>query len=655
MAASTTEGGALAQLQTPDQEALLDAIDELRNQGLNHHGINLPQLVVCGEQSTGKSSLLEGLTRLRFPTKSIVCTTFATEIVLRRGEEVKIVCSIAPSERESDRRTPAQIDQLKEFERTFDSVEEFFLPAVIEDARELMLRGTNAKPDSILRDVLRVRYSGPGVPSLTIVDLPGMIKSDEAGTDSAKKIKELVTSYMENERSIILAVVMTGNDPENQKPIKYIQRYDPGLSRSLGIITKPDKADKGSEAEQELLKLARNERFKLKHGWYAVRNRDFATQKDTDDMRDDAERRFFSTGIWASHPRDRVGINALRLKLSEVLLDHVGHELPSLIKAIDGAVDSTAAELKALGNIRETAKEQRAYLTGHAMKFQMLTNEALTGVYNDPFFKLRTLEENSSTRLRTTIQNLNIAFAHTMYQKGHTWNVVDTSSAGYSSASSTEHTYPYAQRYETCFKEPENITRAEFLETCVGAYVRQSRPSGLLSLVNPLVIGEVFRAQSEDWCNIAKHHLRQIFAVMKIYIKEALGALLDDRTHSLLMLRQVKPELDRRWQDVELKLEELLVPYTKQDPITYDLGFLKEREETRAARYRGTPEDQTRTANHTFTFGQSNPMQPTSTSSQCLLTESLDHVTNSDILDMMHSYYRVSSNKQLSESGRVSS
>lgn len=64
----TTETGTLDQLQTQEQVLLLDKIDELRDKGLSHHGISLPQLIVCGDQSSGKSSLLEGLTRLRFPT-----------------------------------------------------------------------------------------------------------------------------------------------------------------------------------------------------------------------------------------------------------------------------------------------------------------------------------------------------------------------------------------------------------------------------------------------------------------------------------------------------------------------------------------------------------------------------------------------------------
>jgi hypothetical protein len=54
MAHPPTEEDTLDQLQTPEQVALLDTIDELRNQGLGHHGINLPQLIVCGDQSSGK-------------------------------------------------------------------------------------------------------------------------------------------------------------------------------------------------------------------------------------------------------------------------------------------------------------------------------------------------------------------------------------------------------------------------------------------------------------------------------------------------------------------------------------------------------------------------------------------------------------------------
>jgi hypothetical protein len=79
MQEQVTKIDTLDQLQTAEQVLLLDKIDELRNKGLSHHGISLPQLIVCGDQSSGKSSLLEGLTRLRFPTDDSKCLPYRIE------------------------------------------------------------------------------------------------------------------------------------------------------------------------------------------------------------------------------------------------------------------------------------------------------------------------------------------------------------------------------------------------------------------------------------------------------------------------------------------------------------------------------------------------------------------------------------------------
>jgi hypothetical protein len=77
-------------LQSKDHEELLNIIDKLRSQGISRY-IDLPQLIVCGDQSSGKSSVLEAVSGLRFPTKDNLCTRFATELILRR------VCISVPS------------------------------------------------------------------------------------------------------------------------------------------------------------------------------------------------------------------------------------------------------------------------------------------------------------------------------------------------------------------------------------------------------------------------------------------------------------------------------------------------------------------------------------------------------------------------------
>jgi hypothetical protein len=71
----------LKALESADQRKFIDIVDKLRRNGLS--GIlELPQLVVCGDQSSGKSSVLEAITEIPFPRKENLCTRFATEVVV---------------------------------------------------------------------------------------------------------------------------------------------------------------------------------------------------------------------------------------------------------------------------------------------------------------------------------------------------------------------------------------------------------------------------------------------------------------------------------------------------------------------------------------------------------------------------------------------
>lgn len=90
-------------MDTPDAPSgslanplLLQKIDKLFACGVGDY-IGLPQLVVVGDQSSGKSSVLEGLTNLPFPRDSGLCTRFATQITFRRAPETNISVSIIPS------------------------------------------------------------------------------------------------------------------------------------------------------------------------------------------------------------------------------------------------------------------------------------------------------------------------------------------------------------------------------------------------------------------------------------------------------------------------------------------------------------------------------------------------------------------------------
>jgi len=107
-------------------------------------------------------------------------------------------------------------------------------------------------------DVLRVESTSPDAPNLTLVDLPGLFNAADKNQsdDDVELVKDLVLSYMRQRRSIILAVVSADNHFANQPVTKFARDIDPSGLRTLGLITKPDKIDKGSDSEKYYVDLA---------------------------------------------------------------------------------------------------------------------------------------------------------------------------------------------------------------------------------------------------------------------------------------------------------------------------------------------------------------------------------------------------------------
>jgi hypothetical protein len=151
----------LKALQSDDQRKVMDIVDKLRRTGLNGI-VGLPQLVVCGDQSSGKSSVLEAITEIPFPRKENLCTRFATEIILRRSPTSTISITITPDKN----RSAQEQTKLKDFKRSITDFLE--LPEIIEDATQVMGLGQIGEVNSraFSRDVLSVEICGPDRPQL---------------------------------------------------------------------------------------------------------------------------------------------------------------------------------------------------------------------------------------------------------------------------------------------------------------------------------------------------------------------------------------------------------------------------------------------------------------------------------------------------------
>lgn len=171
----SSEGLATASLdkvQSKDYRQVLDVVDRLRMCGLGSI-LQLPQLVVCGNQSSGKSSVLEAITEVPLPRKENLCTRFATEIVMRRDPQDSIRTKIIPDKS----RSGAEQAKLTAFNESILDFSE--LPGLMDKATKLMGPGSyedDAAPSrAFSRDVLSMELAGPERAQLALVDLPGLI------------------------------------------------------------------------------------------------------------------------------------------------------------------------------------------------------------------------------------------------------------------------------------------------------------------------------------------------------------------------------------------------------------------------------------------------------------------------------------------------
>ena len=177
-------------------------------------------------------------------------------------------------------------------------------------------------------DVLKIEKCGPNEEHLTVIDVPGIFKKTTQGVttrDDMVMVRSMVQNYMNNPRSAILAVIPANVDVATQEILEMAEECDKKGHRTLGVLTKPDLVDRG--AEQNVLDLLENRSHKLTLGWCVVRNPGQADLLDGTVDRHKKERAFFSSREpWNRLSKDKVGVDALKLRLQEILTDVVRRE-----------------------------------------------------------------------------------------------------------------------------------------------------------------------------------------------------------------------------------------------------------------------------------------------------------------------------------------
>ncbi|KOC13981.1 dynamin GTPase [Aspergillus flavus AF70] len=545
----------LEELCTKEQLELLDSIDTLRLQGISHY-ISLPQIIVCGDQSSGKSSVLEAISGVSFPVRSNLCTRFPTELVLRKSPQIGVSVSIVPHHS----RTEAEQQSLSQFHEQLEGFDG--LPRLIDNAKAIMGISTHGKAFS--NDLLRVEVSGPDRPHLTIVDLPGLIHSETKQQSAAdvKLVQDVVQSYMREPRSIILAVVSAKNDFANQIVLTLAREADRTGSRTLGVITKPDTLTPGSETEAMFVSLAKNQQVSFRHGWHVLKNQDSEKSNGTLTERDAEEEHFFAKGVWRDLPLSDVAIKPFRERLSKVLLGQIATELPSLIEEIQVQVGDCQRRLERLGSPRTTIAEQKYYLLHISQSFQNLVRTATDGTYNDPFFNSGQSTSGYSRRIRAIIQNLNQEFTERITSGGHYRQITD------------------GDESEAVSRQQVLVTREEYIQH-IQNVLKHTRGKELPGTFNPLIIGELFREQSSQWEAIARGHVTTAWNIAKDFVRAVVLHIGDITTAKGLLREIVDPRFDQLLRDLQQRTSELLQPHQQGHPITYNHYFTENLQKAR--------------------------------------------------------------------------
>lgn len=531
-------------LQSHETKNLLDTVDSLRSHGINRY-IDLPEIIVCGEQSSGKSSVLEAVSGVKFPSKDSLCTRFATELILRRGPDAPIEICIVPGLEKN--RTEIELDKLRNFHISV-SVEDLQLQNVVESAKDAM--GINDSDRVFSSDILRLELSGPAQPHLTLVDLPGLFLAGSRSQSDAdsETVKSLVLSYMKNPRSIILAVVSAKNDFNNQSVTRYSRQIDPKGERTLGLITKPDTLPEGSDSERFYFELAQNKDVKFRLGWHVLRNRDYTSRNSSDEERDTVETLFFNSGVWKLLPPDQVGVHSLKPRLSKILKDHIVAQLPDVVAQIRSGIQDCSEILEALGAPRATVQEQRRYLLQISHSFSTLVRAAIDGQYSNSFFGDAFTTEGYQKRLRAVLQNTLIDFAADMRKKGHTYTIVDDKDPT---------------------KLPRHIRRSDYVAK-VTKLLERSRGRELPGTFDPLIVGQLFYEQREPWAELVDKYLEIVLRSVQFLARTAVAHLCNQLTLAGLLRRFIYVRLEKLTVELRSKVTELLKPHHSGHPITYN-------------------------------------------------------------------------------------
>ena len=304
---------------------------------------SLPQIVVLGSQSAGKSSTIESLVGLSF---------------LPRGTGIVTRCPLLLHLRPRD-TGPADYGVFGHGGGAPISDMEAIRAEI--EAQTARLAG-DEKDICATPIVLRLHVAG--APSLTLVDLPGVTRVPVRGQpdDIGDKIKRLCQQFARNPRAVLLCVSAANADLATSEALVLAREVDRAGDRTIGVLTKTDLMDPGTDCAS----ILRNEVFPLRLGYVAVVCRG---QRDLDEggtvaAAQSRERTFFANHEVYGAPRHRellersCGIAVLAQKLSALLVAATREAAPHLRQACRARLDQVESRVEITPSMRRRRRDR---------------------------------------------------------------------------------------------------------------------------------------------------------------------------------------------------------------------------------------------------------------------------------------------------------
>ncbi|CAL4913650.1 unnamed protein product [Urochloa decumbens] len=320
LATSDVTASAIAASYNDQIRPVLDAVDRLRHLKVTQEGIQLPTIVVVGDQSSGKSSVLESLAGISLPRGQGICTR--VPLVMRLQDD--------PSADSPKLQLQYRYSNGREVATTEAKVADAINAATAEIAG-----GGKGISDAPITLVVRKR----GVPDLTLVDLPGITRVPVQGQpdDIYDQIAKIIKDYIAPKESIILNVLSATVDFPTCESIRMSQQVDRTGERTLAVVTKVDKSPEG------LLEKVTTDDVHIGLGYVCVRNR--VGEETYDQARVEEARLFENHPLLSKIDKSMVGIPVLAQRLMQIQAAIIAKCLPDIVKQINDRLMRSRAEL----------------------------------------------------------------------------------------------------------------------------------------------------------------------------------------------------------------------------------------------------------------------------------------------------------------------